>query len=119
MSKSLGNVIDPNAIADIIGTDALRYFLLAEIATGQDSDFSEERLVMSYNKELAGGLERIAASIPPRHLLANDPTIITLAYRLREYATAIRGLSTTVGLDFTRQMQMRDLLLLAEHPVLR
>lgn len=70
-------------------------------------------------EELAGGLERIAASIPPRHLLANDPTILTLAYRLREYATAIRGLSTTVGLDFTRQMQMRDLLLLAEHPVLR
>jgi hypothetical protein len=70
-------------------------------------------------EELAGGLERIAASTPPRHLLANDPTILTLAYRLREYATAVRGLSTSVGLDFSRQMQFRDLLLLAEHPVLR
>ena len=70
-------------------------------------------------EELAGGLERIAASVPPRHLLANDPTILTLAYRLREYATAVRGLGISVSLDFSRQMQLRDLLLLAEHPVLR
>jgi methionyl-tRNA synthetase len=53
MSKSLGNVIDPNAIADTIGTDALRYFLLAEIATGQDSDMSDERVLFRNNKELA------------------------------------------------------------------
>lgn len=53
MSKSLGNVIDPNAIADSIGTDALRYFLLAEIATGQDSDMSDERVLFRNNKELA------------------------------------------------------------------
>ena len=53
MSKSLGNVIDPNSIADIIGTDALRYFLLAEIATGQDSDMSDERVLFRNNKELA------------------------------------------------------------------
>ncbi len=53
MSKSLGNVIDPNSIADTIGTDALRYFLLAEIATGQDSDMSDERVLFRNNKELA------------------------------------------------------------------
>ena len=53
MSKSLGNVIDPNSIADAIGTDALRYFLLAEIATGQDSDMSDERVLFRNNKELA------------------------------------------------------------------
>ncbi len=68
---------------------------------------------------IAGSLERIAASLPPRHLLPNDPTVLTLDYRLREYATAVRSLSTTVGLDYSRQMQMRDLLLLAEHPALR
>ena len=53
MSKSLGNVIDPNALADTIGTDALRYFLLADIATGQDSDMSDERVLFRNNKELA------------------------------------------------------------------
>ncbi len=53
MSKSLGNVIDPNSIADVIGSDGLRYFLLAEMATGQDSDMSDERVLFRYNKELA------------------------------------------------------------------
>ena len=53
MSKTLGNVVDPNSIADIIGTDALRYFLLSEIATGQDSDMSDERVLFRNNKELA------------------------------------------------------------------
>jgi len=70
-------------------------------------------------EELAGSLERIATSLPPRHLLPNDPTILTLAYRLREYAGTMRGITTSVGLDFNVQMKMRDLLLLADHPVLR
>jgi methionyl-tRNA synthetase len=56
MSKSLGNVIDPVALSRIFTADGLRYYLMRDIATGQDSDFSDERLVMSYNKELAGGL---------------------------------------------------------------
>jgi methionyl-tRNA synthetase len=56
MSKSLGNVIDPDALADRITPDALRYYLMRDIATGYDSDFSEDRILMACNKELAGGL---------------------------------------------------------------
>jgi methionyl-tRNA synthetase len=56
MSKSLGNVIDPNELADKITPDGLRYYVMRDIATGYDSDFSDERILMSYNKELAGGL---------------------------------------------------------------
>ncbi|HCN78787.1 MAG TPA: methionine--tRNA ligase [Verrucomicrobiales bacterium] len=56
MSKSLGNVIDPDHLAGIFTPDGLRYYLMRDIATGQDADFSEERILMSYNKELAGGL---------------------------------------------------------------
>ncbi|MCB1226760.1 MAG: methionine--tRNA ligase [Verrucomicrobiales bacterium] len=56
MSKSLGNVIDPNALSDTLGADGLRYYLMRDIATGYDADFSEERVLMAYNKELAGGL---------------------------------------------------------------
>jgi methionyl-tRNA synthetase len=56
ISKSLGNVIDPNALADTFTPDGLRYYLMRDIATGYDSDFSEERILMSYNKELGGGL---------------------------------------------------------------
>lgn len=47
--KDLG----PNAIADVIGSEGLRYFLLAEIATGEDADLSEDRILLRYNKELA------------------------------------------------------------------
>lgn len=56
MSKSLGNVIDPNVMADLFTADGLRYYVMRDIATGYDSDFSEDRLIMSYNKELGGGL---------------------------------------------------------------
>ena len=56
MSKSLGNVIDPNVLSDTFTPDGLRYYLMRDIATGYDSDFSDERIIMSYNKELAGGL---------------------------------------------------------------
>ncbi|MDQ6861741.1 MAG: methionine--tRNA ligase, partial [Verrucomicrobiota bacterium] len=56
MSKSLGNVIDPDALADQYGVDALRYYLMADIATGRDSDFSEERLITRYNGDLANSL---------------------------------------------------------------
>src|SRR5882757_8128412 len=56
MSKSAGNVIDPFVLADKYGTDALRYYLMSDIATGQDADFSEERFVERYNTDLANSL---------------------------------------------------------------
>lgn len=56
MSKSLGNVIDPNVLADTFTPDGLRYYLMRDIATGYDADFSHERILMSYDKELASGL---------------------------------------------------------------
>ena len=56
MSKSLGNVIDPDALADKYGAEAVRYYLVSDIATGRDADFSEERLVEIYNSDLANKL---------------------------------------------------------------
>ena len=56
MSKSLGNVIDPSLLADQYGADALRYYLMRDIATGQDADFSVERLLIRYHSDLANGL---------------------------------------------------------------
>lgn len=56
VSKSLGNVVDPAALCDTHGVAALRYYLMRDISTGRDADFSEERLVMLYNTELANGL---------------------------------------------------------------
>lgn len=56
MSKSRGNVVDPNAIVDEFGVDAFRYFLLREVPFGQDGDFSQEALIGRINSDLANGL---------------------------------------------------------------
>ncbi len=56
MSKSAGNVVDPSALADKYGEGALRYYLLRDIATGHDADFSEDRLRQRYNADLANDL---------------------------------------------------------------
>jgi methionyl-tRNA synthetase len=56
MSKSAGNVIDPFDLADKYGVEALRYYLMSDIATGKDADFSEERLIERYNADLANNL---------------------------------------------------------------
>jgi methionyl-tRNA synthetase len=56
MSKSAGNIIDPFVLIEKYGVDALRYYLMSDIATGQDADFSEDRLVERYNADLANSL---------------------------------------------------------------
>jgi methionyl-tRNA synthetase len=56
MSKSLGNVIDPDLLADKYGAEAVRYYLVSDIATGRDADFSEERLIQRFNTDLANSL---------------------------------------------------------------
>src|SRR6202163_3203027 len=56
ISKSLGNVVDPFELADKYGAEAVRYYLMSDIVTGKDADFSEERLIERYNVDLANNL---------------------------------------------------------------
>jgi len=63
MSKTLGNVVDPLAIADEYGTDALRLFLLKEVSSFEDSPFTLERFRDAYNANLANGLGNLASRI--------------------------------------------------------
>ncbi len=56
MSKSKGNVVDPNLLIDEFGADAIRYFLLREIALGQDGNFSRDALIGRINADLANDL---------------------------------------------------------------
>lgn len=60
MSKSLGNVVDPMALAERFGVDQLRYFLLREISFGQDGSYSEEAIVNRVNAELANSFGNLA-----------------------------------------------------------
>jgi methionyl-tRNA synthetase len=61
MSKSRGNIVRPMPIADTMGVDAMRYFLLREIVFGQDGNFSFDALVGRYNSDLANGLGNLAS----------------------------------------------------------
>lgn len=63
MSKSLGNVINPSDIVKEYGTDALRYFLLREISSFEDSPFTMERFKEAYNSGLANGLGNLTSRI--------------------------------------------------------
>jgi len=56
ISKSLGNAIDPRVVVKKYGLDAVRYYLLREIAFGKDGDFSEEGLIKRINADLANDL---------------------------------------------------------------
>jgi methionyl-tRNA synthetase len=61
MSKSLGNVVKPRPIVNVLGLDALRYYLLRETVFGQDGNFSYDSLVQRYNSDLANGLGNLAS----------------------------------------------------------
>jgi methionyl-tRNA synthetase len=61
MSKSKGNVVLPRPIAQVLGMDALRYYMLRETVFGQDGNFSYDALVQRYNSDLANGLGNLAS----------------------------------------------------------
>ncbi len=63
MSKTVGNVIDPFEIIKKYGADALRYYLLREIPSSADGDFSEKRFKELYNADLANGIGNLTARI--------------------------------------------------------
>jgi methionyl-tRNA synthetase len=92
MSKSVGNVIDPFALADAYGVDQLRYFFLREVPFGQDGNYSHEAIVGRINADLANDLGNLAQRslsmvarncggvLPhPANLIENDRVILAAA----------------------------------------
>ena len=63
MSKSLGNVINPFDLVKKYGTDAVRYYLLREIPSAEDGDFTYEKFEQRYNSDLAGGVGNLVARV--------------------------------------------------------
>jgi methionyl-tRNA synthetase len=63
MSKSRGNVVRTETVLEVLGTDALRYFLLREIPFGQDGGFSFDALVQRYNGDLANGYGNLVSRV--------------------------------------------------------
>src|SRR4029434_9051954 len=56
MSKSLGNVVDPDLLSDKYGGEALRYYLMSDMVIGQDADFLEFRIIERHDGDLANSL---------------------------------------------------------------
>jgi methionyl-tRNA synthetase len=96
MSKSRGNIVRTETILDVLGADALRYFLLREVVFGQDGSFSFDALVQRYNSDLANGLGNLASrtltminryfkgEVPyPSHAVARRPEDDTIAVAAR------------------------------------
>jgi methionyl-tRNA synthetase len=63
MSKSRGNIVRAETIIEILGSDALRYFLMREIPFGQDGSFSFDALVQRYNADLANGYGNLVSRV--------------------------------------------------------
>jgi methionyl-tRNA synthetase len=63
MSKSRGNIVRAETVQDVLGADALRYFLLREISFGQDGNFSFDALVQRYNGDLANGYGNLVSRV--------------------------------------------------------
>ncbi|HKR54366.1 MAG TPA: class I tRNA ligase family protein, partial [Chthoniobacterales bacterium] len=83
MSKSAGNIVDPNALADKYSAEAIRYYLMSDIATGKDADFSEGRLVERYNSDLANAL----GNLLNRSLNMTEKYRLGLLRKEQHYAT--------------------------------
>ena len=95
MYKTIGNVIDPFVLIEKYGADPVRYYLLREIPSGEDGDFSYEKFEARYNGDLANGLGNLVARVAalgvragqflkleydPQFLLASDMAGIRLRY---------------------------------------
>ncbi len=90
MSKSVGNVVDPQSLAKAFGADAMRFFLMREVPFGGDGDYSRKALIARLNIELANDLGNLAqrtlsliarncdGRLPPRRVLT-EPDILLLA----------------------------------------
>ncbi|HKC92976.1 MAG TPA: methionine--tRNA ligase [Nitrospira sp.] len=97
MSKSRGNVVDPNKMIDEYGVDPFRYFLFREVPFGQDGDFSLPAMITTINSDLANGIgnllsrtltmvERFSEGLIPQ---ADTPAIPALEDRIGKVATEL------------------------------
>ncbi|MEK7665835.1 MAG: methionine--tRNA ligase [Patescibacteria group bacterium] len=103
MSKTIGNVIDPIAVAQNFGADVLRYFLFREITFGEDGDFSIARLEQRYDGELAselGNLVQRVLIMAQKYGVASAPKIeLSIDGWTKDYTSAMNEFRLHDGLQ--------------------
>ncbi len=105
VSKSAGNVVDPDVLADRYGPEALRYYLMRDIATGQDADFNEERLRARYNADLANDLGNLVNRTVSMGRRYRGGTLAAALADKSEDAVALEALGTEVAKRFDAAME--------------
>ena len=100
MSKSRGNIVRAETILEVLGNDALRYFLLREIPFGQDGSFSFDALVQRYNADLANGYGNLVSRVLAMIRQYFDGVIPTPLSKDFPHMTGLGGLGTSIQLAF-------------------
>ncbi len=98
ISKTVGNVVDPAELVSKYGADAVRFYLLREVAPFDDGDFSYEKFEEVYNANLANGLGNFAARVLALGEKAgelagdvNDPKVKEILAKSAEVRSAVAG----------------------------
>ena len=102
MSKSVGNVVDPNEIIDNYGADAFRYYFARHIPTQDDGDFTWEKFENAYNNELGndlGNLVQRVANMIVRYQAGVIAGSVASEHDMQPYRLAIEALSFDRALD--------------------
>jgi len=123
MSKTVGNVIDPLEMIEKYGVDALRYYCLAKISPFVDSDFSEKKLLETYNADLANGLGNLVARVAKmcesaHYVQMGSPTSISAhMMQLEDYFGALWEFRFNDALAFIwRKIEGLDIYIEQEKP---
>ena len=103
MSKSLGNVVDPNQLAKEYGVDPIRYFLLREIPFGADGDFSRSAMVHRINSDLANDLGNLFSRVLSMVVKYFDG-LIPAPSSLQDIDRRLQEVSETVLTQLSKQM---------------
>ncbi|OCB23338.1 methionine--tRNA ligase, partial [Mycobacterium malmoense] len=106
MSKSVGNIVDPDALVDTFGVDQLRYFLLREVPFGQDGSYSEDAIITRTNTDLAnelGNLAQRSLSMVAKNLDGIVPAPGAFTAEDTELLDVADGLLDRVRIEFDNQ----------------